>query len=673
MKIFAQKKAQQEQSSTNLTRSNMVLPAGSHAREIPHLHRTNRNQAALRLPGAEAQSVISRPAATTHLAHDFSRIPLYAPAPITLQPKLTVNTPGDAYEQEADHFAEQVMRMSGPNIEGGCACGGGCSCQSGNGEKGNLSLQTKHVGSNDAGQIAAPPIVHEVLASPGQALDSSTRAFFEPRFGHDFSRVRVHTDAAAEQSTRDVNAFAYTVGHDIVFGAGEFLPGTLVGRLLLAHELTHVVQQERSPVPVAMQLQPAPGRSPSPTQPTTAPPSTLQPLEYDRTAHYAQPVNRAQTVANVRNLLAVKVKNNDITSYALKGAISGNEELFLLSLLYGLAQRTRWGTEADIVTAINWPAKPGDTPPKGRVTVRIDHRGAASVELIARGLGPPVSQQTTVGALEANFKLASVTDDTAKWTPAELNDVGAALAMLPTDDKGVLEGVELIRVDVLKDKPADGASFSFQESAATDATQVNIRPKLRISNLAFLINEVQFFGGTARTVPASFQAILHEVGHAIESEVYRSKWKAHAQALADTRAAGNAVESDKQKAERIALEDQIKKTENKAAKKRLEQKLTNIELDLARRSEKAVDQKASETKLKEKEAEVLRMDAAGQTLRLTKFLDLVKNIKPFTSYSARGPREFYAEAYSLWLVDPEFLKNNYEVVYKFFESGDYRR
>ena len=94
----------------------------------------------------------------------------------------------------------------------------------------------------------APAIVHEVLRSPGQPLDAATRTFFEPRFGRDFSQVRVHAGAAAEQSARDVNAHAYTVGHNIVFGAGRFAPGTNEGRRLIAHELTHVMQQERSGV-----------------------------------------------------------------------------------------------------------------------------------------------------------------------------------------------------------------------------------------------------------------------------------------------------------------------------------------------------------------------------------------------------------------------------------------
>ncbi len=88
-----------------------------------------------------------------------------------------------------------------------------------------------------------PPIVHEVLRSPGQPLDEATRAFMEPRFGHDLSRVRVHTNAKAAESARAVNALAYTVGRDVVFGSGQFAPGTVAGQRLLAHELTHVVQQ----------------------------------------------------------------------------------------------------------------------------------------------------------------------------------------------------------------------------------------------------------------------------------------------------------------------------------------------------------------------------------------------------------------------------------------------
>jgi len=123
-----------------------------------------------------------------------------------------------------------------------CACGGspGLAGECEGCRKKKL-LQRRAISPAEPTEV--PPIVHEVLRSPGQPLDPATRAFFEPRFGHDFSRVRVHTDARAADSARAVNALAYTVGPNIVFGMGRFAPCTQEGRPLLAHELTHVVQQ----------------------------------------------------------------------------------------------------------------------------------------------------------------------------------------------------------------------------------------------------------------------------------------------------------------------------------------------------------------------------------------------------------------------------------------------
>lgn len=99
----------------------------------------------------------------------------------------------------------------------------------------------------DSQPSEVPPIVHDVLRSPGYPLDVATRTFMEPRFGHDFSDVRVHTDAAAAESARQINALAYTVGRDIVFESGQYAPETLAGQKLFAHELTHVRQQSSAP------------------------------------------------------------------------------------------------------------------------------------------------------------------------------------------------------------------------------------------------------------------------------------------------------------------------------------------------------------------------------------------------------------------------------------------
>src|SRR5260221_4457862 len=102
--------------------------------------------------------------------------------------------------------------------------------------------------AGEARPTEVPPIVGEVPASSGQPLDAATRGFIEPRYGHDFSRVRVHTDARAAESAQAVSALAYTVGRDVVFAAGQYTPTTHDGLRLIAHELTHVMQQSAGPV-----------------------------------------------------------------------------------------------------------------------------------------------------------------------------------------------------------------------------------------------------------------------------------------------------------------------------------------------------------------------------------------------------------------------------------------
>ena len=112
--------------------------------------------------------------------------------------------------------------------------------------KKELSLQRRATSQGEISEV--PPIVYEVLNSPGQPLDRDTRSFMESRFERDFSQVRVHTDTKAAASARAVNALAYTVQRNIAFGSGQYVPGTTKGQRLLAHELAHVVQQADQPV-----------------------------------------------------------------------------------------------------------------------------------------------------------------------------------------------------------------------------------------------------------------------------------------------------------------------------------------------------------------------------------------------------------------------------------------
>jgi hypothetical protein len=132
------------------------------------------------------------------------------------------------------------MRMPEPQQHRTGAAGRGYSGE--NQKATSVSLQTKHALADNTVGITPPPVVHDVLRSSGQPLDAGLRAFMEPRFGHDFSQVRVHTDPTAAHSAVALNARAYTTGSDVVFGGGEFRPQSHEGRMLLAHELTHVCQ-----------------------------------------------------------------------------------------------------------------------------------------------------------------------------------------------------------------------------------------------------------------------------------------------------------------------------------------------------------------------------------------------------------------------------------------------
>jgi uncharacterized protein DUF4157 len=128
-----------------------------------------------------------------------------------------------------------------------CACEtSGTSCARCASDKRGLQRKATYEGSS---LNVVPPIVNDVLTSPGQPLDATTRSIMEEQFGHDFSGVRVHTNAHAATSARSVGALAYTVGNDMAFDTGQYAPHTTNGRDLLAHELAHVVQQSSASSP----------------------------------------------------------------------------------------------------------------------------------------------------------------------------------------------------------------------------------------------------------------------------------------------------------------------------------------------------------------------------------------------------------------------------------------
>lgn len=187
------------------------------------------------------------------------------------QPRLAIGPTDDVYEREADAVADQIMRkdddktvqpkISPVVIQPKCA-----AC-----EEEEEKLQRK--GTNESGPAVGGDLEQYVsgLNGTGQPLPTEARSFMEPKLGYDFGKVKIHNDAPAHASSRDINALAYTHGEHIVFGEGQYQPHTTPGKKLLAHELTHVVQQgSAGPSSLQQSVQ----RQDGPPGTATTPPTT---------------------------------------------------------------------------------------------------------------------------------------------------------------------------------------------------------------------------------------------------------------------------------------------------------------------------------------------------------------------------------------------------------------
>ncbi|HEX2206790.1 MAG TPA: DUF4157 domain-containing protein [Longimicrobium sp.] len=212
-------------------------------------------------------------ASGSRFQHNFSRVPIHSPRPF-IQARLAVNTPGDAWEKEAEHIAGRVMRMPGHAL---APRGAGAGEGKRSGAKGirdedeDTRKQLKHAApkamvqrapASGAGLAVEPGVESRIqrMRGAGRPLEPAERAFMEPRFGADFGAVRLHTGADADASSRALGARAFTTGHDIYFRAGEYRAGAAESRRLLAHELSHTIQQgaaARTAVP-AVQRWPIP-------------------------------------------------------------------------------------------------------------------------------------------------------------------------------------------------------------------------------------------------------------------------------------------------------------------------------------------------------------------------------------------------------------------------------
>jgi hypothetical protein len=165
--------------------------------------------------------------------HEFGRVPLRYTPPAVLQTKLMVNTIGDSLEQEAERTADTIRPLVDTTPAGDRH------------EKKNPTQTIRTLQAAGAGRPADPEVEQHLQDTQGlgQPLPSTVRAGFESQLGSDFSRVRVHADRDADSLNRKLGARAFTSGSDIYFRHGELNPDTVAGQHLLAHELTHVLQQ----------------------------------------------------------------------------------------------------------------------------------------------------------------------------------------------------------------------------------------------------------------------------------------------------------------------------------------------------------------------------------------------------------------------------------------------
>lgn len=198
-------------------------------------------------PGNDVLKGVSArlPTAVRGLGRQLGSTHRSAGTPLFLQAKLAVSQPDDVHEQQADRLADHVMQMPEPAVQRSCAAcaSGGAPCPACRDEQEELAVSRKA----DAGAAAEPGVARgaSTLAGlgAGRALDAGAREFFEPRFGRGFSGVRIHDDSRANDMAGSLGARAFAFGSDLVFARGEFAPHTHAGRHLLAHELTHVLQQ----------------------------------------------------------------------------------------------------------------------------------------------------------------------------------------------------------------------------------------------------------------------------------------------------------------------------------------------------------------------------------------------------------------------------------------------
>lgn len=506
----------------------------------------------------------------------------------------------------------------------------------------------------------APAIVHEVMASPGHALEESTRAEMEQRFRHDFSRVRVHTDARAVESADAVDALAYTVGNHIVFDQGQYAPNTSSGRHTLGHELAHVVQQRGNETSMtsaialgsvndsaeieAARLGDAALRGDHYLQPPQRRPVTLM---RQPTSLAAIPLNERQTIQV--STMAVTVPQQRIDAFFTLMPSGNPGERRSVGATNSYSTNIPAALHVGLASVGAWIQ--GDTnalPLNSSIEVDLDlsnHGGSHStyrftyfahtsgqgrsasaanvmlIELVGNVIAAPAGQAapgTTFTIGSTSFNLAG------RWSDDEYAVLRQALSLLPARALTDAAGVTFRK---------SGSAGSAAEAGEYD----QITDTISLHNNAFPVSSMRI-GQRSR---GAFN-VLHEIGHALDLRVLERAWTAF-------NTAGQTAPARATLLQQRSLSGSRYVPDTGTGDYNVEQNMadTSGAFRQAARQDQVAQQTGSRT------------TGVGTAAALQGGI---------TDYSDTDYQELFAEAFALYISAPETLRQLRPNIYNFFNS-----
>lgn len=446
---------------------------------------------------------------------------------------------------------------------------------------------------------------------------------------------------------------------------------------------------------------------------------------YDRTGIAIPAPPPGMSAKDLKDQCDLKVKSGDISAWSTTGIKAGDaEELYLLNAIVRLADKRRWGSELDLVTDVGSGT--------GMVTVRFDTAGAAVARLVGKGAPVVAATYKSVADAEAGliktYKLAAVKGEKGKsWTLDELNKVAGAWSRLSPAEAAALEGYTLIRTDALTSATGEKLEglTTHEDKVATGATTASHVREMRFADKTFANDSTAFIGDAKDAAPASYENLIHEVGHAVEAKPFDDL---NAPAVDDTASANAAgisahnAQLDAKNELNAARKTRIKPAEATAAKGYVDALFaahkalgafegspdakheTAATAAITRRDAakkkvpsgnaavaafataeskqdaylaEGVKLRAARDKAAASTAAANALKSGANTKRLQHFVDYVNanNIGAITEYSKKHwpkePAEFYDEAFSLWKNDPAWLGKHSQKLKDFFDQGEH--